>query len=146
MLPRWVRMAIGSTILDYYNSDSSVGIATGCRLDGQEVGVRVPVGSRIFSSPRRPNRIWGPPRLQNNGYRRFFPQGYSDRSVTLSIHLQLVLCSRIRGPRHPLPYTSSWRSESHAATDGQSINKSWRRPLWREDGSVFCICCWSLPA
>jgi hypothetical protein len=21
-----------------------------------------------------------------------------------------------------------------------------RRPLWREDGSVFCICCWSLPA
>jgi hypothetical protein len=20
------------------------------------------------------------------------------------------------------------------------------RPLWREDGSVFCICCWSLPA
>jgi hypothetical protein len=20
------------------------------------------------------------------------------------------------------------------------------RPLWREDGSVFCICCWALPA
>jgi hypothetical protein len=20
------------------------------------------------------------------------------------------------------------------------------RPLWREDGSVFCVCCWSLPA
>jgi hypothetical protein len=20
------------------------------------------------------------------------------------------------------------------------------RPLWREDGSVFCICCWPLPA
>jgi hypothetical protein len=31
-----------------------VGIATGYRLDGQGVGVRVPVISRIFSSPRRP--------------------------------------------------------------------------------------------
>jgi hypothetical protein len=55
------------------------------------------------------------------------------------------------------------------ATDGQSVSKSWcrapsgahdqifitvwqlrscfvGRPLCREDGSVFCICCWSLPA
>jgi hypothetical protein len=33
--------------------DSVVGIATGCGLDDQEVGVQVPVGSRIFSSPSR---------------------------------------------------------------------------------------------
>jgi hypothetical protein len=59
--------------------------------------------------------------------------------------------------------------QSHIATDGQSVSKSWCRappgahgqilitlwqlrscfvgcPLWPEDGSVFCICCWPLPA
>jgi hypothetical protein len=36
-----------------------VAIATGYGLDG----VRVPVGSRIFSSPQRPDRLWGPPNL-----------------------------------------------------------------------------------
>jgi hypothetical protein len=42
--------------------DSAVGIATGYGLDnrGVGVGIRVPVGSRIFSSPRRPDRFWGP--------------------------------------------------------------------------------------
>jgi hypothetical protein len=37
--------------------DSSVGIATGYGLDDREGGVRVPVGSRIFSSPRRPDLL-----------------------------------------------------------------------------------------
>jgi hypothetical protein len=40
------------------NRDSSVGIASGYQLDGSGVGVRDPVGSRIFSSSRRPDRIW----------------------------------------------------------------------------------------
>jgi hypothetical protein len=31
--------------------------------------VRVPVGSRIFTSPCRPDRLWGPPNLLSNGYR-----------------------------------------------------------------------------
>jgi hypothetical protein len=35
---------------------SAVGITTGYRLDDRGVGVRVPVGSRIFSSPCRPDR------------------------------------------------------------------------------------------
>jgi hypothetical protein len=48
--------------------DSSVGKATGYGLDGRGVGVRDPVGSRIFSSPRRPDRLWGPPSLLSNGY------------------------------------------------------------------------------
>jgi hypothetical protein len=39
--------------------DSVVGIATGYGLDDRVVGVRVPVGSRIFSSPRRPDQLWG---------------------------------------------------------------------------------------
>jgi hypothetical protein len=33
--------------------DRAVGIATGYGLDDREVGVRVPVGSKIFSSARR---------------------------------------------------------------------------------------------
>jgi hypothetical protein len=37
------------------NRDSVVGVETGYRLEDREVGVRVPLGSRIFSSPRRPD-------------------------------------------------------------------------------------------
>jgi hypothetical protein len=55
--------------------DSVVGIATGYGLDDQGVGVRVVIGSRIFSSPRRPDRFLGRPSLLSNGYRGFFPGG-----------------------------------------------------------------------
>jgi hypothetical protein len=51
--------------------DSSVGIATGYGLDDQGVGFRFPVGSRIFSPPRRSDWLWGPPNL-TNGYRGLF--------------------------------------------------------------------------
>jgi hypothetical protein len=51
--------------------DSSVGIATGYGMDDRGVGVRVPVWSRIFSSPRRPDR----PSFLSNGYGELFPQG-----------------------------------------------------------------------
>jgi hypothetical protein len=40
--------------------DSIVGIATVYALEERWVGVRVPVGLRIFSSPRCPDRFWGP--------------------------------------------------------------------------------------
>jgi hypothetical protein len=42
---------------------SVVGTETAYGLDDEGVGVRVPVGSRIFSSSR-PDRLWGPPNLQ----------------------------------------------------------------------------------
>jgi hypothetical protein len=44
--------------------DSSVGIATG-RPSG-----RIPVGSRIFSSSRRRDRLWGPPNLLSKEVKR----------------------------------------------------------------------------
>jgi hypothetical protein len=53
--------------------DSSVGIATDYGPDDQGVGVRVPVGSRIFSS-RCPDRLWGPHSLLPNGNRGLIPR------------------------------------------------------------------------
>jgi hypothetical protein len=55
--------------------DSVVGILTNYRLDDQEVRVRVPVGSRIFSSPRRPDQLRGPPNLLSNGCHGAFSLG-----------------------------------------------------------------------
>jgi hypothetical protein len=42
-------------LYDFESLDSSVGMATAYGLDDGGVGVRVPEGSRIFSSPRRPD-------------------------------------------------------------------------------------------
>jgi hypothetical protein len=55
--------------------DSVICIATGYGLDDRGVGVRVPVGSRIFLSPRRPDRLSGSPKLLSNGYRGIFSRG-----------------------------------------------------------------------
>jgi hypothetical protein len=57
--------------------DSSVGIVTGYGFDDRGFGVRVSVGSRFLSSPRRPHWFLGPPSLLTNGYRGggLFPRG-----------------------------------------------------------------------
>jgi hypothetical protein len=53
----------------------AVDIATGYGLDSREVGVRAPVGERIFSSPWLPYRLWGPPSLLSKGYQGPFHGG-----------------------------------------------------------------------
>jgi hypothetical protein len=32
------------------------------------------LGAIFFSSPQRPDRLWGPPSLLYNGYRKFIPR------------------------------------------------------------------------
>jgi hypothetical protein len=87
--------------------DSSVGIATGYGLNSRGVEVRVPVGARIFSSPRRSDRIWDPPTLLPNGYWGPFLRGLNGRRVKLSTHLQLMPRSRKCRSIHPLSHTPS---------------------------------------
>jgi hypothetical protein len=70
--------------------DSVVGIATGYGLDDRGVGVRVPVGSRFFSSPCRPDRLWDPPNLLSNGYWGSFPGGKADHSLPANAEVKKI--------------------------------------------------------
>jgi hypothetical protein len=81
----------------YVSRNIVVGIVTGYGLDDEEVGVRVPVGSRIFSSPRRPDRFWSPPKLLSNGY-------------------QEALSSEIKRPG---------READHSLSNSAEVNKMW---------------------
>jgi hypothetical protein len=77
--------------------DSSVDIATGYTLDNREFGVRVPVESRILSSPCRPDRLWDPPNLLFNGYQEVKRQGCeADHSPAASAEVDLYIHSPIR--------------------------------------------------
>jgi hypothetical protein len=52
-----------SITLACHRNGSGVGIAA-YGLENRGVGVRVPVGSRIFTSLYRPDRLWGQPPIQ----------------------------------------------------------------------------------
>jgi hypothetical protein len=59
----------------YIGRGSVVVAATGYGLGDWRFGVRVPVESRIFSSPLRPDQLWGTLRLLSRGYSGLFPEG-----------------------------------------------------------------------
>jgi hypothetical protein len=90
--------------------DTTVGIATDYGLDDRGIGVRVSVGSRIFSSPQHPDRLWGPPNLLSNGYRWLFLPGVKrpgreiDNSPKASAEFKKMWIYT------PTPNTPSWRS------------------------------------
>ena len=76
---------------------SSVGIVT--RLRAGRSGVRIPVGARLFfSSPERPDLLWGPSSL-------LFAWGKNVRGVSLTSHLHLVPKFRLSGAVPPLVYS-----------------------------------------
>jgi hypothetical protein len=84
--------------------DNAVGIATGYGLDDREVGVRVPVGSRILYSPRCPDRFWARlasyPTLSPGVKRSGREAGHSPPTIA-----EVKICGSI----YPLPHTPSWR-------------------------------------
>jgi hypothetical protein len=80
-----------------YSHDRSVdGIVTGYGLDVRGVRARVPLGSRILTSPYRPDRSWGPSNLLSNGYRGLYLSIYLSvcLSVCLSVYLSIYLSNR----------------------------------------------------
>jgi hypothetical protein len=58
--------------MGYSVRDSVIDVTIGYGLDDQGTGVAVPVGSRIFFSPRRPDRLRGPLNVLSSGYRGAF--------------------------------------------------------------------------
>jgi hypothetical protein len=86
--------------------DSAVGIATGYGLDDRGVGVRVPVGSRIFSTSSRP--AVGPTQPPIEWVPGLFPRGVR-RPGRESDHSPTSAKVKNGGAIHPLPHTLSWR-------------------------------------
>jgi hypothetical protein len=72
--------------------DSSVGTVTGYGLDGRS---SIPGVARFFSSPQRPNRLWGPHSLLSDGYRGLFMVFMAgcmeDMTFPLCVHFIFIL-------------------------------------------------------
>jgi hypothetical protein len=82
--------------------DSSVGIATGYRLDDPG---SIPDSARFIPYLQRPDRLWGPPSLLYNGYLWLFPPGHeADHSTPSSAEVKKG------GVIPPLPNVSSWHN------------------------------------
>jgi hypothetical protein len=62
-------------------------------------------GKRLFSFPKHPDQLWGPPNLLFNGYWQFFPPRVKvgGWDTKLATHLHLVLRLQISGDIHLRP-------------------------------------------
>jgi hypothetical protein len=96
---------LSNTHFFYRSRDSSVGIATGCRLNDPG---SISGSAKFFYSPQLPDRLWGPPGLLPNGYRGLFSpdanrqEREADHSPPCSAKVKKV------GAIPPLPHMSSW--------------------------------------
>jgi hypothetical protein len=91
-------------------------------VTGYGLGVRVLVGSRIFNSPYRPDRLRSPPIFLFDGHRVLFRESKAVRSAKLITHLQLLLRQRKRDSIHPLPHKPSWNSVQLVKHSGNFTN------------------------
>jgi hypothetical protein len=58
----------------YSSHCSRVGIVTAYEQGDRRTAVRFPTGSRIVTSPYRPDRYWDPPNLLFNGHLGLIPR------------------------------------------------------------------------
>jgi hypothetical protein len=94
----FVRTQFHSCFLCNDSRDRAISIATGYGLHDREVGVRVPVKSRIVSSPHRPHSLWGLSSLLPYRYREGgdlslwlqWPGSEADHSPTASAEIKIT--------------------------------------------------------
>jgi hypothetical protein len=87
---------------------SSVGIAMGYGSDGW--GSIPGTDKKAFSSPQRPDLLWGQPSLLYNRYRELFLWEYSGTDVKLTDHSPPSNVEVKNGGATPqIPHISSWR-------------------------------------
>jgi hypothetical protein len=100
---------------------------------GWMIGGSIPGRScEVFSSPPRPERVWGPLSLQFNGHQGLCLWGWSGRCVNLTTHLHLVPRSRMGGAIHPLSHYAfmAWYLVNHRDTFTFTFyTKSWTTGL-----------------
>jgi hypothetical protein len=85
-----------------YNISTRIGYIA--KATGWMIGGSIPSRSwEFFSSPPRPERLWGPHRNLCNGHQGLFPWRLGGRSVELTIHLHIVPRSRMCGATPPFP-------------------------------------------